>query len=71
MTKEEKLDMFKDALSINGDVAPDTRLDDIDVWDSMARLSLIIMFKDEFGRKLTFEEAAGFVTVGDVLDAMG
>lgn len=71
MTQDEKLSLFKDALSISEEVAPDTLLNDISSWDSMGRLALVVLFKDEFNRKLTFEEAKGFVSVRDVLNAMG
>ena len=71
MTDNEKLDIFKNALSIEDDIDCDTCLKDIDIWDSMARLSLIVMFKDEFGRKLTFDEVNKFLYVSDVLAAMG
>ena len=36
----------------------------------MAKLSLIVLFDDEFGKKLTGEQIRSFVTVGDILKAM-
>ena len=49
---------------------PDTVLDDVDEYDSMAKLSLIVMMDDEFGKKLTGDVIKGFKTVGDILAEM-
>lgn len=68
MTEKEKISMIEEVL----DTAPDsltaeTKLDDIAEYDSMAKLSLIVMCDDEFGKKLTGEQIGSFQTVGDIL----
>ena len=48
----------------------DTVLADVDEYDSMAKLSLIVMMDDEFGVKLTGDMIKSFVTVADILKVM-
>jgi acyl carrier protein len=40
-------------------------------FDSMAKLTLIVLCDEEFGKKLTGEQIRAFKTVGDILDFMG
>ena len=53
-----------------GDLTLDKVLDDIDEYDSMAKLSLIVLMEDEFGVKLTGDVIKGFETVGDIVKLM-
>lgn len=46
-------------------------LEDVDNYDSMAKLSLIVLMDDDFGKKLTGDNIKGFKTVQDILDFMG
>ena len=43
------------------------KLTDISEYDSMAKLSLIVMSDDEFSKKLTAEQINDFETVGDIV----
>lgn len=71
MTTKEKLNLLEETMEVDeGSLSPDMGLDDIDEYDSMTKLSIIVMFEDNFGRKLTVQEIRGFKTVGDILDAM-
>ena len=71
MTDREKLALLEDMLELDeGDLSPDMVLDDIDEYDSMAKLSLIVLMEDEFGIKLTGEVIRGFETVGDIIALM-
>lgn len=68
MTKQEKLAMIEDVLELDeGTLEPEMELADIDEYNSMAKLSLIVMAEDEFGVKLSSEDIKGFVTVDDIL----
>ncbi len=70
MTDKEKIALIEEALELDeGTLTPDTVLDDVDEYDSMAKLSLIVLFDDEFGKKLTGDEVKGFKTVADILAA--
>ena len=71
MTEREKLAMLEDMLELDeGDLTMDKALEDIDEYDSMAKLSLIVMMEDEFGVKLTGDVIRGFETVGDIVALM-
>ncbi len=71
MTEREKLSMLEDLLELEeGDLTLDRELDDVDEFDSMAKLSLIVMMEDEFGIKLTGENFKAFKTVGDIVAIM-
>lgn len=71
MTEREKLALLEDMLELEeGDLTMDKVLDDIDEYDSMAKLSLIVLMEDEFGVKLTGDMIKGFETVGDIVAMM-
>ena len=72
MTNIEKIALLEDMLEMGeGTLSPEMELNAIDEYDSMAKLSLIVLFDDECGKKLTGEEIRTFKTVGDILAAMG
>ncbi len=71
MTEREKLALLEDMLELDeGDLTMDKALEDIDEYDSMAKLSLIVLMEDEFGVKLTGDVIKGFETVGDIVALM-
>lgn len=71
MTEREKLALLEDMLELDeGALTVDTVLDDVDEYDSMAKLSLIVMMEDEFDVKLTGDVIKGFETVGDIVKLM-
>ena len=71
MKQEEKIAMLEDMLELDGGtLKPETVLADIEEYDSMAKLSLIVLMDDEFGKKLTGEQIRGFKTVQNILDFM-
>lgn len=72
MTNEEKIAMLEDTLELDGGtLTPETVLANVEEYDSMAKLSLIVMMDDECGKKLTGEQIRQFKTVQDILDFMG
>lgn len=52
-------------------LSPETDLKDIEEYDSMAKLSLIVLMDEECDKKLTGEQLRQFRTIGDILDFMG
>lgn len=71
MSEREKLALLEDLFELEeGAITPETNLEDIDEYDSMTRLSLIVMMEDEFGVKLDGAAIKSFVTVGDILAKM-
>lgn len=72
MDDKKKLEMLEEIMEMDeGELAADMRLDEIDAYTSMSRLALIVLFDDEFSKKLTSEQLKSFVTVQDILDYMG
>lgn len=71
MTNEEKIEMLENTLELDkGSLKPEMKLKDIPEYDSMAKLTLIVMMDDELGKKLTGEDIQSFNIVQDVLDFM-
>lgn len=71
MNEKEKLALLEETLDIEeGSLAADMELADIEEYDSMAKLSLIVLMSDEFNKKLTSEQIKSFVTIQDILDYM-
>lgn len=72
MTQEEKIALLEDMLELDiNTLAPETELSAIDEYDSMAKLSLIVLMDEECGKKLTGEQIRDFKTIGDILAFMG
>ncbi len=72
MTNEEKIKRIEDTLEIEeGTLTPETALDDVPEYDSMGKLSLIVLSDEEFGKKLTGEQIRAFSTIGDILAFLG
>jgi acyl carrier protein len=72
MTNQEKITLLEETLEIDGGtLTENTALSEIAEYDSMAKLTLIVLFDDEFNKKLTGEQIRSFVTVKDILDFMG
>ena len=68
MTIEEKIAVLEDMLELeNRTLTVETKLSTVDEFDSMAKLSLIVLSDEEFGKKLTGEQLREFKTIGDIL----
>lgn len=71
MTEKEKLAMLEEMLDLEeGVLTPDTLLDDLEEWDSIAIISLIALLDDEFNKTIKGTEVKEFKTVADVLKVM-
>ena len=71
MTIDEKLSLLEETMEIDeGTLKADMDLSDVDEYDSMSKLSIIVMLQDEFGVKITSEQIRAFVKVQDILDIM-
>ena len=71
MTDEKKLELLAEILECDvEDISADKVLADMEEWNSMAMLSLIVMMDDECGKTLTSGEIGKFKTVGDIMDFM-
>lgn len=71
MSEKEKLALLEEMLEFEeGQLEATQKISDIDEFDSMARLSLIVLFEDELNKKITGDDIDKYVTVQDILDAM-
>ena len=72
MDIKKKLTLLEEMMELDeGTLTPDTKLGDIEEYDSMAKLSLIVLMNDEFGKKINVNQIKGFQTVQDILDFVG
>ena len=71
MTNQEKLALIEETLELDeGTLTPETVLTDLEEYTSMAKLSLIVMFDDEFEKKITGAEVKAFETAADIMALM-
>jgi acyl carrier protein len=71
MELTKKLALIEEALDVEeGSLKPETPLDDVEEWDSIAMLSLIAMLDDEFGKTITGKELKALKSVSDILAYM-
>ena len=49
---------------------PELKLSELEQWDSMAKLSLIVLMEDECGKELKSGDIKQFVKVEDILNFM-
>lgn len=71
MSEREKLALLEDLFELEeGDLKAEMLLDDIEEWDSMSKLSLVVLMSDEFGKKLTSADVKVLKTVQDIVDYM-
>ena len=72
MEVAKKLALLEEVMELDeGTLAPEMKLGEIEEYDSMVKLSLIVLMKDEFDKTITVKDINKFVTVQDVLDFMG
>ncbi len=71
MDIKEKIETLEEILDVEeGSLSPDTVLADLDEWDSITRLSLLIYFDEELGKKVSGDEIKAFEKVEDILGLM-
>ena len=71
MTLDEKLQLLTETIEAEpGELKPEVELDSLDIWDSLAKLSVLAMFISNFEREIEVEKVRGFKTVGDILNEM-
>lgn len=71
MTDKEKLAALEDIMELDeGTLSPETKLDDIEEWDSLSALSFVVLLGDEFDRQISGQEIRNFQTIADMMQAM-
>ena len=71
METSQKLTALEEVMDLDaGTLTPDTVLSDLEEWDSVSILSLIVLIDDEFGKIITGADIKKLVTVADALEIM-
>ena len=71
MSNEKKMELLAEILDLDTkDLTPETRLDDLEEWDSVAALSFIAMMDEEFGKEVKSADIKRMVTVQDAMNVM-
>lgn len=71
MNTNKKIELLADLFEVEpSEIVETLELNDFEPWDSMSKLSLIVLMDDEFGKKLTGEKIREFKTMGDILTFM-
>ena len=72
MSDQEKLALLEEMFEMDeGTLASETKLDEIDNWDSMMKLTLIVLVDEECGKTLKSDDIKKFSTIQDIMDFMG
>ncbi|ARR02585.1 MULTISPECIES: hypothetical protein [Campylobacter] len=67
---ETKIAKFKETIECDEPITDQTMLDSLLEWDSMGKISTIVMLADEYGHTLTYDELKNLKQVKDILDLM-
>ena len=71
MENTKKLELLTELFELeDGELTPETELDSLEEWDSVMKLSLIVMIDDECGKTLGSAQIKEFKTIQDIMDFM-
>lgn len=71
MTEKEKLASLEEIMELDADtLTADTRLVDLEEWDSLSALSFVVLLNDEFSRQITGSDIRALETVADMMKLM-
>ena len=71
MNLQEKITLIEEVLDVaEGSLTPETLLAEVDEWDSIAALSLIVMLDEKFEKTVSGVQIKALASVNDILDYM-
>lgn len=71
MNLQEKLALIEEVLDVEtGSLTPETLLAEVDEWDSIAALSLIVMLDEKFEKTVSGAQIKVLESVNDILAYM-
>ena len=65
------LELFAEIIEADTPLAFEISLEDLDSWDSVAKLSMISMVEDEFGVVISQKDLKSFITIRDIVEFIG
>ncbi|MDR2153254.1 MAG: acyl carrier protein [Helicobacteraceae bacterium] len=71
MNATEFMEKLADALQTEAELKPETRLEDLEEYDSLARMSILAFMDQDYGVKLSFEDFKQIKTVSDLIAKAG
>lgn len=71
MTKDKKLELIAETLDVDVEsLTPETKLNDLDEWDSIALISFMAMIDDEFNKIIKGSLVKEQKTIADLISLM-
>ena len=73
MKKSEFIERLKDVLEIDAreEITEDTNLRDLEEYDSLGVLTIIVMIDENFGKQLTAQQFADVTTIKSLIERIG
>lgn len=71
MDKITFIKKFKEVLQRDEELSFEDKLDDLDEWDSLSKMTTIAFMDKEFEKKVTFDEINKLETIGDIAKIIG
>ncbi|WP_269476838.1 phosphopantetheine-binding protein [Hominibacterium faecale] len=69
MNTKEMIEELEEILDVEeGSLELSTKLAELEEWDSVSKLSVVIFLDEEFGKKATGDDVAKFETVKDIIE---
>jgi acyl carrier protein len=69
---EKVQDVFREELELDDLVlADETTADDVEEWDSLSHVQLVVALEKTFGIKFTSREILSWDNIGDLVDCIG
>ncbi|MFC2345480.1 acyl carrier protein [Campylobacter sp.] len=67
----EKMALIAELLELEvSDFNPETKLEELEEWDSLAAISYVVMMDEHFGVTANPNDIRNFKTIQDILDSM-
>lgn len=71
MDTNAKMELVAELLELEvGDFTPETKLEELEEWDSLAAISYVVMMDEKFGVTANPNDVRNFKTIQDILDSM-
>jgi acyl carrier protein, putative len=71
MDINEKMALIAELLELEvSNFTPETKLEELEEWDSLAAISYVVMMDEHFGVTANPNDIRNFKTIQDILDSM-